>query len=69
MLLVVVVPAQLVLPEEPGAPASVARAEHTQEPRAPRASMVRTVLEAVVVVVDLLMQCGVTQVVQVGPVL
>ena len=68
MPVVVVVPALLELPEELAAPESVARAVDTQQPRAPRAPMVRSVLEAVVVVVDLRIQSGLIAVVRVVPV-
>jgi hypothetical protein len=69
MLLVVEVPAQVVLPEGPGVPASGARAEHTQQHREPPAPMELTALEAVAVAVVLQMLSGLTAVVQVDLVL
>jgi hypothetical protein len=58
MLLVVVVPAQLVLPEGPGAPASVVQVVLMEHPRARRVQMALAAPEAVVVVVVLRMQSG-----------
>jgi hypothetical protein len=58
MLLVVVVPALLVLPEGPGAPASVVQVVLMEHPRARRVQMELTAPEAVVVVVVLRMQSG-----------
>ena len=69
MLLVVVVPAQLVLPEGPGAPASVVQVVLTQHSRARRAQTELTAPEAVVVVVDLRIQSGPIAVVRVDLVL
>jgi hypothetical protein len=58
MPVVVVVPAQLVLPEGPGAPASVVQVVLTQHSRARRVQMELAAPEAVVVVVVLRMQSG-----------
>jgi hypothetical protein len=69
MQAVVVVPAQLALPEGPGAPASVVQVVLMEHPRARRVQMELTAPEAVVVVVDLRIQSGLTAVVRVDPVL
>jgi hypothetical protein len=58
MPVVVVVPAQLVLPEGPGAPASVVQVVLMEHPRARRVQMALAAPEAVVVVVVLRMQSG-----------
>jgi hypothetical protein len=69
MLLVVVVPAQLVLPEGPGAPASVVQVVPMEHPRARRVQMELTAPEAAAVVVVLRMQSGPIAVVRVDLVL
>jgi hypothetical protein len=69
MPVVVVVPAQLVLPEGPGAPASVVQVVPMEHPRARRVQMELTAPEAAAVVVVLRMQSGPIAVVRVDLVL